>query len=111
MGLGAAVAIGGIVMLAVGVPVGDDAVAARDAAFADPRFMVASPSDQAIFTMQYNDYVSAEQKRGKGLVAGGAVLLVVGVGLATYGVVRLVKHRRAARTSAGIQPIAGGFRF
>lgn len=109
--VGAAAAIGGVVMLALGAPLGDDAEASRDAALADPRFTSASPSDQMIFQMQYEDYVDAEKKRGTGLVAGGAVLLVIGVGLATYGVVRLVKHRRAASTAARVSPIAGGFRF
>lgn len=108
---GAAAAVGGIVMLAVGAPLGDKAERAREDALADPRFMAAAPADQELFSMQYADYVGAEKKRGTGLIAGGAVLLVVGVGVATYGVVRLVQHRRRGSTTARVQPIVGGFAF
>lgn len=111
VGVGAAAAVGGAVMVALGAPLGDEAERSRRDALADPRFLEASEADQQLFRMQYADYVSSEKKRGTGLVAGGAVLLVAGVGLATYGIVRLATRRRSPGTSARIRPIVGGFAF
>lgn len=126
IGVGAAAAIGGAVMIALGAPLGKKARSSRDEALADPRLMDATLVNQMAFAAAYDDYVDAEKKRGTGLVAGGAVLIGAGIGVAAYGVVRLVQARKQPGASARlrserpnrpnrpiqpIQPIMGGFAF
>jgi hypothetical protein len=105
IGAGGAVLITGIVLLAVGAPVGGNAEDARADALDSPEFeaLSATPSGQPLaeqFRSQYDTYVDDETKRGRSLMIAGGVMLGVGAGLAVYGVVRLVQHRKKQRTSA-----------
>ncbi|HWB75532.1 MAG TPA: hypothetical protein VG755_11275 [Nannocystaceae bacterium] len=99
IGFGAAVAIGGAAMIGFGAPLSNAAERARRDAFADPRFLALPPADPATvaYVSGWDEYVRHEQRRTTALVAVGAILVGVGLGLAVYGVTRVVRQRRANR--------------
>jgi hypothetical protein len=47
-----------------------------------------------------DDYRAAGRRTGNGLMIGGGIALAIGVGLAAWGITRLVRHRSASRTAA-----------
>lgn len=113
MGIGVATIIAGGVTLGVGAPLGRRAERARDQALADPRYLALDPRapDTVAYAEGYDDYVQRVNARGKALAAVGSVILAAGIGVAIYGVVRLVRNRRVPNESARIRPTAGGFAF
>ena len=113
IGGGAALAVTGIILLALGAPAKGDAEASRDDVLNSPEFanLMMTQMDQAIaFSDAYDQYVDDETKRGRGLMIGGGILLGVGVGAAVYGAVRIVRHRKKKNgsSSARVLPTAGG---
>lgn len=99
LGFGVAVAIGGAAMVGFGAPLSNRAERARRDAFADPRFLALPPADPATiaYVSGWDAYVRHEQRRTSALVAVGAILVGAGLGLAVYGVTRVVRQRRANR--------------
>jgi hypothetical protein len=117
IGAGGALLVGGVVLLAVGAPIGGKAEDARDDAFASEELMALENGSMADMMMatefrdNYDTYVEDEKKRGRGMMIGGGILLGVGVGLAAYGVVRLVQHKKKKRASQArlqVLPRSGG---
>lgn len=99
IGFGVAVAIGGAAMIGFGAPLSNAAERARRDAFADPRYLALPPADPATiaYVSGWDAYVRHEQRRTTALVAVGAILVGAGLGLAVYGVTRVVRARRANR--------------
>lgn len=112
IGVGGALAVTGIILLALGAPAKSEAEQAREEVLGSPEFGSLQMSDQTQatqFSEAYDQYVADETKRGRGLMIGGGILLGVGVGAAAYGIVRVVQHRKKSRSSsAQILPSAGG---
>jgi hypothetical protein len=113
VGVGVAAAVAGVAMIGVGAPLGRRAERAQTAAFEDPRYLALDPEDPATveYVDGYADYVRHERRRTRALVAVGSVLVAAGVGVAIYGVVRLVRHRRGGDETARVRAIPGGFAF
>jgi len=113
IGSGVVAILGGAALVGVGAPLARRAERAREGALADPRYLALQPGDAETiaYVEGWNDYVRHERVRMRAFVGVGAVLLAAGVGVVSYGVVRLVRHRRGGGETARVRPIAGGFRF
>jgi hypothetical protein len=97
LGVGVAAAIGGAAMIGFGAPLARRAEAARREAFADERFLALPPGDPGTigYVAGWEDYVRHERRRTTAFATLGAVFIAAGVGLATYGIIRIVRQRRS----------------
>ncbi len=117
VGVGGAMGVSGIIMLALGARLPNKVEDTRRDFYAGDEYttFVNDPDttqaqiDQ--FDADYDAYIDRENKRGKNLMIGGGILLGIGVGAAVYGVVRMVQHRKKKKngsSAAQVLPSAGG---
>lgn len=113
IGFGVAATIGGAALLAFGVPLGKRAEAARADALADPQYLALDDNDPETIAYEqgYDDYVKHEKRRATAFAVTGSLLVAAGIGLAVYGAIRLVRHRRAPSEMARVRAIPGGLAF
>jgi hypothetical protein len=117
LGVGSAVTITGIILLATGSRLGPKAEEARDTLEMSDAYAARMNSTVPMVMMNFeqfvidlDDFVVSETKKGKNVMIGGGVLLGVGIGIAAYGVVRLAQNRKKREGSARVEflPSRGG---
>jgi len=109
VGLGIATTVGGIVSLAIGVPVRGRAEDYRREVTASPEFAALGMADQTTAGGHLDAYVSDEGRRGITLMAVGGAAASLGVAAIVVGTVTLVRGRRKGPSAASLRhaPSAG----
>lgn len=102
VGGGAAFAVTGAVLLAVGVPLRGRAEDYRAQVMGSPEFTGRGSGDQAVALEYLDGYVHDERRRGVTLMAAGGAVLGVGVATLVVGGIRLL---RPGRSAGGVERI------